>query len=638
VRKRVFFLANVLLTASLLLASCAAPTQVSVTLTVAPADPVYKDPEADIGDRVEDLLARMTLAEKIGQMTQVEKNSIREKDITDRFIGGLLGGGGGYPSRNAPQGWADMANGFQEYALQTRLGIPLIYGVDAIHGHAAVKEATVFPHNIGLGATRDPDLVARIGHVTALEMMATGIPWNFGPVVAVPQDIRWGRAYEGYSEDTELVSTLTSATIRGLQNADGVTDLSAPTTVLATPKHYVGDGGTTWRSSDTVMQGRQFMLDQGVTDVDEVTLKAVHLPPCAAAVDAGAMSIMVSFTSWGGMKMHAQKYLLTDVLKGKLGFRGFLVSDWQAIDQIPGDYYSDVVTSINAGLDMIMVPYNYDAFIDNLTKAVGNGDVPMERIDDAVQRILTVKFKLGLFEQPFSNEALEPLVGSDEHRELAREAVRKSLVLLKNNNSTLPLAKDTPLIFVAGQAANDVGIQCGGWTVEWQGASGSITPGATILDAVENAVSEDSTVVYDKWGRFEQVTDEIADVAIVVVGEMPYAEGIGDRADLTLSQQDIALIELVKGRSERIVVILISGRPMLVTEHLDRWDAFVAAWLPGTEGQGVADVLFGGHPFTGRLSYTWPRSMDQVPLSALGSEDPLFPLGYGLDVDGNQLQ
>jgi len=339
-RKNPLFLVNVLFVASMLLAAYTTPTKAPVIPTATRTElavtieaetvPVYKDPEASVEDRVEDLLARMTLAEKTGQMTQVEKNSIRKKDITDRFIGSLLSGGGGYPRPNTPESWADMVNGFQEYALQTRLGIPLIYGVDAIHGRGNVKGAVVFPHKTGLGATRDPDLVERIGRVTAVEMMATGIPWNFGPVVAVPQDIRWGRIYEGYSENTELVSTLASAYVRELQNVDETPDLSASTTVLATPKHFVGDGGTAWGSSDTFII-QQFVLDQGVTDVAEATLRAIHLPPYKAAIDSGAMSIMVSYSSWGGMKMHAQRYLLTDVLKGELGFKGFLVSDWGAL-------------------------------------------------------------------------------------------------------------------------------------------------------------------------------------------------------------------------------------------------------------------------------------------------------------------
>jgi beta-glucosidase len=597
------------------------------------AGAVYRDPKASVEDRVADLLSRMTLAEKIGQMTQVEKDSIVKQDITAEFIGSILSGGGGSPSPNTPQAWADMVDGLEKYALQTRLGIPLIYGVDAVHGHGNLKGATLFPQNVGLGAANDPELMERIGQITAREMIATGIYWNFGPVVAVPQDIRWGRTYEGYSENTELVSALAVAYLRGMQYVDGAQDLSAPGTVLGTSKHFVGDGGTAWGSSTTQVMGHPYMLDQGVTDVDEATLRAVHLPPYAAAVEAGAMSIMVSFSSWGGMKMHAQRYLLSDVLKGELGFKGFLVSDWQAIDQIPGDYYSDIVTAINAGLDMIMVPYDYRAFIDGLTQAVGNGDVAMERIDDAVGRILTVKFQLGLFERPFADRSLLPLVGSDEHREVAREAVRKSLVLMVNEGRVLPLAKDTPLILVAGRAANDIGIQCGGWTIEWQGRAGQITPGTTILEGIRDAVSDGTTVLYHARGEFDQ---ERSDVGIVVVGELPYAEGVGDAKDLALSKEDIAAIESVRERSERLVVVLVSGRPVIVGDQLDEWDAFVAAWLPGSEGQGVADVLFGDYPFTGKLPYTWPRSMDQLPfdfehLETSGEGAPLFPFGYGLE-------
>jgi beta-glucosidase len=647
-RNRIYLLLSVLLVASMVLAACKASAKTAVPSTVTPPqtpvateiklEPVYKDPQAGVQDRVEDLLASMTLEEKIGQMTQVEKNSIQKKDITEKFIGSLLSGGGGYPSSNTPQGWAAMVNGFQEYALQTHLGIPIIYGVDAIHGHAAVEGAVVFPHNVGLGATRDPELVERIGRATAEEMVATGIYWNFGPVVAVPQDIRWGRTYEGYSENTELVTTLATAYIQGLQ----AHNLADPWAVLATPKHFVGDGGTAWGTSKTIIDGHQFMLDQGVTDVDETTLRAVHLPPYEAAIKNGAMSIMVSFSSWGGQKMHANKYLLTDVLKGELGFEGFLVSDWAGIDQLPGDYYGDVVTSINAGLDMIMVPYDYETFINTLTKAVEKGDVPMERVDDAVRRILRAKFELGLFEHPFGDETLLPLVGSDEHRELAREAVRKSLVLLKNGDQTLPLAKDAALIFVAGEAADDVGIQCGGWTVEWQGRAGNITPGTTILEAIKNTVSAGTKVQYNRFGKYDRIEDKdgnpaIADAGIVVVGEYPHAEGIGDRADLSLTDPDIDLIKRVRERSEKLVVILISSRPMIITEQLPLADAFVAAWLPGTEGQGVADVLFGDYPFTGKLPYTWPRWMDQIPFDfdnlGTGDDAPLFPFGYGLETD-----
>jgi beta-glucosidase len=586
------------------------------------------DSRAYVPVRVQNLLAGMTLAEKIGQMTQVDSRSIALTAVTSNLIGSVLSGGGGNPEPNTPQSWAAMVRGYQEAALKTRLGIPLLYGVDAVHGHNNVRGAVIFPHNIGLGATRDAKLAERIGRITATEALATGVHWVFAPAVSVPQDIRWGRTFEGFSEDTDLVCRLGVALLRGLQDWDGLPDLDHPRTVLASVKHFVGDGGTTWGTNTTT----GWKIDQGVTDVDEATLRAVHLPPYVAGLKAGARNIMVSHSSWDGLRMHAQRYLLTDVLKGELGFTGFLVSDWQAVDHVHDDYYTAVVTSINAGVDMVMVPFHGERFIGCLTRAVENGDVPLARVDDAVSRILTVKSELGLFEQPFGDELLLPLVGSPAHRAVAREAVRESLVLLKNDNHTLPLAKNTPLILVAGAAADDVGLQCGGWTIEWQGEAGNITPGTTLLTAIKSAVSENTTVRYDAQGEFDEV-DAVADVGIVVLSEEPYAEGEGDREDLRLPDSDVVLLARVRSCCRKLVVILISGRPLVITEHLPRWDAFIAAWLPGTEGQGVADVLFGDFPFTGKLSYTWPRSMDQIPLSALkvSREAPLFPLGYGLD-------
>ena len=601
--------------------------------TAADAIPLYKDAGRPPAARAQDLLSRMTLAEKIGQMTQVEKDSIKPEDITAKFIGSLLSGGGGSPSPNTPAAWYDMVAKFQTRALQTRLGIPLIYGVDAVHGHNNVAGATIFPHNIGLGATRDADLVQRIGRATAEEMTATGIRWNFAPVVAAPQDIRWGRTYEGYSENTDLVVSLGTALVRGLQGDN----LAAAPAVLATPKHFIGDGATTWGTSRT----EQYKLDQGDTQMDEATLRARFLPPYQAAVDAGALSIMASFSSWNGVKVHAQKYLLSDVLKGELGFTGFIVSDWGAIDQIATDYRQAVVAAINAGVDMNMVPQQYDRFITTLTQAVEAGDVPQARIDDAVRRILIVKFALGLFENPMPPNPDTGAVGSEAHRALAREAVRKSLVLLKNDNAALPLAKDTPLIFLAGQAANDIGTQCGGWTITWQGSDGAITTGVTLLDGIRATVSPAAQVQFNRFGKFDAVTGAdgkpaIADVGIVVLAEAPYAEGVGDRADLRLSEADAGLLERVRGQSRKLVVILLSGRPLVITEHLAASDAFVAAWLPGTEGQGVADVLFGDFPFEGKTPFSWPRSNEQIPfdfanLPAAGCAAPLFPFGYGLD-------
>jgi len=580
------------------------------------ADAPYKDPTLPVDERVEDLLGRMTLDEKIGQMTLVEKDSIVPQDITYKYIGGLLSGGGGTPAQNTPEAWVDMVNGFQEYALDTRLGIPIIYGIDAVHGNNNVKGAVIFPHNIGLGAANDPDLMTRIGRITAEEMIGTSIRWNYAPVVAVPQDIRWGRTYEGYSENTERVTSLGIAYLIGLQGED----LSDPLSVLGTPKHYVGDGGTVWGTSTT----GDYKIDQGVTDIDEATLRAIHLPPYQAAVEAGTKSIMISFSSWGGIKMHGQQYLITDVLKGELGFEGFIVSDWGGIDQIDPDYYTSVVTAVNAGVDMNMVPYNYNLFISTMQKAVENGDISMERIDDAVRRILRVKFEMGLFENPFpSTEELLAQVGSDEHRAIAREAVSKSLVLLKNEHEALPLAKDTPVIFVAGAAADDIGTQSGGWTISWQGSAGDITPGTTILQAIQATVSENTTVEYSPRGRFEGN----ADACIAVVGEKPYAEGVGDAADLNLQGAQVTMLNNMREQCGKLIVVLISGRPMIVTDAIENWDAFVAAWLPGTEGQGVADVLFGDQPFTGTLPYTWPRSMDQLPTPG---DEALFPYGYGI--------
>lgn len=596
------------------------------------AEAAYLDPSLPAAARAEDLLSRMTLAEKIGQMTLVEKNSIVAEDISALGIGALLSGGGGGPPGNRPEQWLKMVNEFQQEALESRLGIPMLYGVDAVHGHSNMYGAVLFPHNIGLGATGNAELVEEIGRATAREMAATGIFWNYAPAVSVPQDIRWGRTYEGYSENTELVSRLSQAYLLGLQGDA----LTAADTVAATPKHFVGDGGTVWGTSRT----NEYQIDQGDTQVDEATLRAIHLPPYAAAIEAGARTIMVSYSSWNGTKMHAQQYLITDVLKGELAFDGFVVSDWGAIDQVASNYYEAVVAAINAGIDMNMVPINYQLFIQALTAGVENGDVPLERIDDAVRRILTVKFELGLFERPLVDESQLSVVGSEAHRELARQAVRESLVLLQHDGDTLPISDDVGLLFVAGEAADNIGLQAGGWSIEWQGRPGNITPGTTILDAIKATAPADTQLYYNRFGKYDHVTDDagepaMADVAIVVVGETPYAEGVGDRADLSLDEVQIRLIERVRAQSRKLIVILLSGRPLIITEQLPLADAWIAAWLPGTEGQGVADVLFSDYEFSGTLPYTWPRSMDQLPfnfasLPTAGCAAPLFPFGHGL--------
>ncbi len=653
------FLLSLSIVLSLLLTACAAPTpQPTLTSapTAAPTNPAptasllpYLNPSLPLEARLDDLLARMTLEDKLGQMTQVEKGSMKIDDVAPYRIGSVLSGGGGSPIQNDPSGWVRMTGNFQRRALQTPLQIPLLYGVDAVHGHNNLLNATIFPHNIGLGAANDPDLVRRIAQATALEMMATGIPWNFAPTIAVPQDIRWGRTYEGFSESTEIVTRLGAAYIEGLQ-AFPVGYKPAPGQTLfaaATPKHFLGDGGTAWNTSRTI----GYALDQGDMQMDEAEVRELFLPPYRAAVQAGAQVVMASYSSWNGVKMHAHRYLLTDVLKGELGFSGFVVSDWQAVDQIyPNDQYQSIVAAINAGVDMVMVPTNYLPFLRHLRTAVERGDIPPKRIDDAARRILRVKFSLGLFERPTPVDqeetisALQARIRSPEHLTLAREAVQKSLVLLQNEDQTLPLDKNTRLVFVAGEGAANLARQTGGWTVDWQGKEGFRATGTTLLQAVQAAVSPQTRVVFDKTGQFAEEKDENgqplrADVGIVVLAELPYAEGAGDSATLSLPEEDLEALRALRERAEKVVVVIFSGRPVILTDLLPLADAWVAAWLPGSEGAGVTDVLFGEVQFSGKLPYTWPRRVEQLPLNInnmdgkTGCDGPLFPFGYGLTTD-----
>lgn len=595
---------------------------------------LYRDENAPLEARVNDLLGCMTTAEKIGQMTQPEKNSVAPGDVAALGLGSVLSGGGGNPEPNTPENWAAMVAGFAAQAQASRLGIPLVYGVDAVHGHSNVRGATMFPHNIGLGATGDADLVRRVARATAVECVATGARWNFAPCVTVVEDIRWGRSFEAFGSDTRLVDELGLAYLLGTQCADdepgaGGNSLSSPTAVLATPKHFIADGATQWGSSTMEMLGVKFHIDQGDARLDEATLRARYLPPYASQVHAGAMSVMASFSSWNGQKVHGHRYLLTDVLKGELGFAGFVVSDWKAIDQVDPDYDTAVVKSINAGVDMNMVPYDYHRFITTLTAAVERGAVAMARIDDAVRRILRVKFLLGLFDGPPQPEgALLRTVGSAEHRTVAREAVRKSMVLLQNERATMPI-REPGLVFVAGEAADDMGLQCGGWTIKWQGVRGrSMTPGTTILEGLQQSSHPGSRIEFNRFGEFGHVTDTNgnalqADVGLAVVHEEPYAEGLGDRADLNLTEDQVALISRVRAQSERTVVLLITGRPLIIAEHIGLADAWVAGWWPGSEGRGVGDVLFGHYPFSGRLPLDWPRAMSDIPGGVA-----LFPRGW----------
>jgi beta-glucosidase len=576
-------------------------------------------------------LAKMTLAEKIGQMTQAEVTSLGDlSDLAKLSIGSVLCGGSSDPrDGNSVAAWARMYDDCQRHARQSRLKIPLLFGIDAMHGHSNVVGAVIFPHNIGLGCTRDAELVEQIGRVTALEMRATGINWAFAPCVTVPQDDRWGRTYEGYGEDPQISGELGAALIRGLQGDN----LADPRHVLACAKHFVGDGGTAaeLRAPGDGPGQPRLVLDQGDTRVDEATLRRIHLAPYPPAIAAGVGSVMVSYSSWNGLKCTANKALLTGVLKGELGFQGLVISDYNAIKQTDPDFKTAIKKSINAGIDMAMEPQQFREFIAQLTALVEEGDVPLARIDDAVRRILRVKAAMGLLgEHPnvTADAALQPSVGSPEHRELARRAVRESLVLLKNDGGVLPLAKNANRILVAGRGADDLGIQCGGWTIDWQGKPGPVTTGGTtILAAIKHAVGDAGEVVSSVDGS--NAGD--VDAAIVVVGELPYAEGAGDDADLALSEADLAAVRRAKEAGAPVVLVVLSGRPLILGEALDDADAVIAAWLPGTEGGGVADVLFGDARPVGKLSFTWPRSVDQHPINAGDAgKEPAFPLGFGL--------
>src|SRR3954447_21903038 len=578
----------------------------------------YRDPSLPVAQRVGDLLSRMSLDDKIGQMTQVERLAASPSDVAASRIGSVLSGGGSAPSPNTAASWADMYDAYQRASTTTPLGIPIIYGVDAVHGHNNVAGATIFPHNIGLGATRDPDLVQKIGRATAEEVSGTGIDWDFAPCLCVARDDRWGRTYESFGEKPELPSAMTSV-ITGLQGSS----LNGPASVLATAKHYVGDGGTT----DGV--------DQGDTQLSEADLRAIHLPPFREAVSRGVGSVMISYSSWNGVKMHENRDLITDVLKGELGFKGFVVSDWRGIDQIDrqsGFTADEVRKAINAGIDMVMVPYDYGHFMDLLKTEVQAGRVSQARIDDAVRRILTKKFELGLFEHPLTDRSYTSTVGSAAHRVIARQAVRESQVLLKNRGNVLPLSK-TGKVFVAGKNADDAGNQSGGWTISWQGQSGSI-PGATsILQGIRAAVSPGTTVTYNRAG---DGIDGSYKAAIAVVGETPYAEFQGDRRNgFGLDSDDLNTLAKLKAAGVPLVVVLVSGRPLDIAGQIDVWDAVVQSWLPGSEGEGVADVLFGDQPFTGKLPVSWPRSASEEPINDGDGKQPLFPYGYGLTADGS---
>ncbi|RDX69324.1 hypothetical protein CR513_51575 [Mucuna pruriens] len=632
----------------------------------------YKDPKQPVATRIRDLMSRMTLEEKIGQMVQIDRSVANAKVMKTSFIGSVLSGGGSEPlPRATAEDWINMINEFQKGALESRLGIPMIYGIDAVHGHNNVYNATaslrfiiiflfvwaiwttfdtrIFISNlisyVAQGSYHlnhftcimigDPDLAQRIGAATALEVRATGIPYVFAPCIAVCRDPRWGRCYESYSEDAKIVQEMTEI-IPGLQGSipanyrKGFPYVGGKTKVAACAKHFVGDGGTT--------KG----VNENNTVIDWHGLLSIHMPAYSDSIIKGVSTVMVSYSSWNGIKMHANRDLVTGILKNTLKFKGFVISDWQGIDRItsPPDsnYTYSVQASIEAGVDMVMVPYKYDEFIQDLTLLVKSNIIPMERIDDAVERILLVKFTMGLFENPLADTSLVNQLGSQEHRDLAREAVRKSLVLLKNGKNEsaplLPLPKKVPKLLVAGSHADNLGYQCGGWTIKWQGFSGNTdTRGTTILGAIKSAVDPSTEVIFRDNPDSEFVKSNKFEYAIVVVGEPPYAETAGDSTTLTMVESGPNVINNVCG-IVRCVVVIISGRPIVIEPYVSSIDALVAAWLPGTEGQGVTDVLFGDYGFTGKLARTWFKSVDQLPMNVGDPHyDPLFPFGFGLTTE-----
>lgn len=597
---------------------------------------VTQDPAVE--ERVEALLARMTLEEKIGQILQPEINEVTADDIRDYHLGSVLNGGGATPYRNkyAPiEDWVKMADDYYHASVDKsngRTGIPIIWGTDAVHGMGNVIGATLFPHNIGLGATNNPDLLKKIGWATARELAVTGLDWDFSPTVAVARDDRWGRTYESWSEDPRIVNAFAGEMVKGLQGEAGSDNFMTDHHVIATAKHYIGDGGT--------LNG----VDRGATQGDEKHLRDVHGAGYFSAIEAGVQVVMASFSSWDGMQMHGHKYLLTDVLKNRMGFDGFVVGDWNGHMFIPGCTVVDCPQSLMAGLDMYMIPDpQWKQLYHNLLAQAKSGEITAERLDDAVRRILRVKVRAGLFDRGApSTRSLagkKELLGAPEHREIARQAVRESLVLLKNKNNLLPLSRSQKVL-VAGDGADNIGKQSGGWSVSWQGTGNTNAdfPGATsIFAGIEKVVNEaGGKAMLSPDGSFT----EKPDVAIVVFGEDPYAEMQGDLGDVSYKPRDPSDWELLKKlRSQNIPVVslFISGRPLWVNREINASDAFVAIWLPGTEGQGIADVIFKNaqgeinYDMKGRLSFSWPKHPRQSPLNVGDKDyDPLFAYGYGL--------
>jgi len=623
--------------------------------------PLYLDASRPVRQRVSDLLRRMTLEEKIGQMTQAERAAVdsdTSKIATDH-LGSILSGGGSVPTPNRPYAWANMVDRYQKAALQTRLHIPILYGIDTVHGDGNMYGATIFPHNIGLGATRDPALARRAAHVAANETRSTGPQWAFAPCICVARDDRWGRIYESFGETPSLVKRMETA-IEGFQGPPG--HLSDNTRVLATAKHFAGDGLTTYGTGSNDQTTGDYTIDQGVDIVSHRTFRRLALSPYVPAIHRHHVgSVMPSYSDvdWteDGMgnriNMHGNRRLITGWLKQRQAFKGFVISDYNGIDHInpeagpssdPAVFRQRVAAGVNAGIDMFMQPNNFEDFETTLKSLVEDGTVSTGRIDDAVRRILRAKFKLGLFDHPYTDRSHLHQVGSQAHRAVALRAVAESQVLLKNRRATLPLRSSRP-VYVAGSNANNIGNQAGGWTLTWQGGSTNVIPGTTILQGIRHASTAPVTFSEDASTPVPHSA-----VGVVVVGETPYAEGFGDVGGprwaydpgdnnqprppktMHLSAADTNAISTVCAQAERCVVLVVSGRPMILPGSLrGHIDALVASWLPGSEGAGVADVLYGTRPFTGKLPVSWPRTVAQEPINIGDPDyDPLYPFGWGL--------
>ncbi|MDP9422779.1 MAG: exo 1,3/1,4-beta-D-glucan glucohydrolase [Pseudomonadota bacterium] len=593
--------------------------------------------DAAVEARVERILSRMSLEEKVGQIIQADISAITPEELKRYKLGSVLAGGNSSPGGNekAPAAeWLKLMDAMWEASMTADWAgekIPMIFGIDSVHGNGNVVGATVFPHNIGLGAMRNPELVRKVGEVTAREMVVTGFDWDFSPTVAVPRDDRWGRTYEGWSEDPSVPRQYAPAMVEGLQGKAGTKEFMGPGRVIATAKHFVGDGGTS--------EGR----DQGDNPSTDKQIRDIHGAGYPPAIEAGVQAVMASYNSVRGTKMHGNRPLLTDALKGDMNFDGLVVGDWNGHGQVPGCSNTSCAASVNAGLDMFMAPDSWKGLYDSTLAQARSGEIPKARLDDAVRRVLRVKVRYGLFEKP--KPSARPLagqfemLGSAEHRAVARQAVRESLVLLKNKGNLLPLSPKLNVL-VAGDGADNIPKQSGGWTISWQGTditNQDFPQGQSIYAGIREAVGAGG-------GRATLSADGAItakpDVAIVVFGESPYAEMVGDRPTVEYSpsdKKDLELLKKLKAAGIPTVAVLLSGRPLWVNPEINASDAFVAAFLPGSEGGGVADVLFKDpagkvrHDFKGKLSYSWPKRADQTPLNVGdASYDPLFAFGYGL--------